>query len=132
LAEVEKNILENKEKESVGVLYFDFDASQEVKKQSTDTLKLIVNKLNELVVSFPHLEVIVDGHACNSCGSERYNLVLSDDRAKTVKTKIVESTVIPSEKIFETGYGTAHMIVSGNRAEQAPNRRAEVFVILNK
>jgi outer membrane protein OmpA-like peptidoglycan-associated protein len=129
--EIEKNILiEEKQKESVGIVYFDFDVSEDVKNQSKDTLKLIVNKLNELIAVYPNLEISIEGHACNSCGSERYNLVLSDDRAKTVKKKIVESTVIPSERIFETGYGTSHMIVSGNRAEQAPNRRAEIFVIL--
>lgn len=133
IAETTSNILaENKQKESVGIVYFDFDASEDVKKQSNDTLKLIINKLNELAATYPNLEINIEGHACNSCGSERYNLVLSDDRAKTVKKKIVESTVIPAEKIFETGYGTSHMIVSGNRTEQAPNRRAEVFVVLNK
>jgi outer membrane protein OmpA-like peptidoglycan-associated protein len=129
--EVEKNILiEEKQKESVGVVYFDFDVSEDVKNQSKDTLKLVSNKLNELIAVYPNLEISIEGHACNSCGSERYNLVLSDDRAKTIKRKIVESTVIPSEKIFETGYGTSHMIVSGNRTEQAPNRRAEIFVVL--
>lgn len=129
--EIERNILsEEKQKESVGVVYFDFDVSEDVKNESKDTLKLIVNKLNELIAIYPNLEISVEGHACNSCGSERYNLVLSDDRAKTVKKKIVESTVISSEKIFETGYGTSHMIVSGNRTEQTPNRRAEIFVIL--
>lgn len=129
--EIEKNILiQEKQKESVGMVYFDFDVSEDVKNQSKDTLKLIVNKLNELIAVYPNLEISVEGHACNSCGSERYNLVLSDDRAKTVKKKILESTIIPSERIFETGYGTSHMIVSGNRTEQAPNRRAEVFVIL--
>lgn len=129
--EIEKNVLiEEKQKESVGVVYFDFDVSEDVKNESKDTLKLIVNKLNELIAIYPNLEISVEGHACNSCGSERYNLVLSDDRAKTVKKKIVESIVLPSERIFETGYGTSHMIISGNRAEQAPNRRAEIFVIL--
>lgn len=124
-------LVQHKQKEYVGVVYFNFDVSGEIKDKSKDTMKLIINKLNELKAVYPHMEVIVEGHACNSCGSERYNLVLSDDRAKTIKSSILEGTTINADKIFETGYGTSHMIVSGNRQEQAPNRRCEIFVILN-
>lgn len=124
-------LIQHKQKEYVGVVYFNFDVSGEIKEKSKDTMKLIINKLNELKAVYPQMEVIVEGHACNSCGSERYNLVLSDDRAKTVKSSILEGTTISADKIFETGYGTSHMIVSGNRQEQAPNRRCEIFVVLN-
>lgn len=120
-----------KERMHLGVLNFEFDRSDDIKESAKDMLRSITNKLNELYILYPNMEVVIEGHACNSCGSERYNLELADERAKTIADKIFVTTSIPKERVFVFGCGTSHLIVQGNRLEQAPNRRAEIFVILN-
>jgi OOP family OmpA-OmpF porin len=69
--------------------------------------------------------IVVEGHACNSAGSDVYNLMLSEKRAKTITDYLVEQG-IPAHKISTVGRGSELCIVPhGNRAQQAPNRRVE-------
>lgn len=71
-------------------------------------------------------KLVLEGHACNSAGSTDYNMALSADRAQAVKEYFAEHGV---EGDIETvGRGSAHLIVpSGNREQQAPNRRVEIY-----
>jgi len=71
-------------------------------------------------------KLVLEGHACNSAGSTDYNMALSADRAQAVKEYFRQHGV---EGDIETvGRGSAHLIVpSGNREQQAPNRRVEIY-----
>lgn len=126
----EINLLQ-KQKENLGTVQFEFDKYVDIKPSYKEDMNNMTTKLIELYKQYPNIEIIIEGHACNSCGSERYNLELSNKRAETVKAKILSTNAIPENRIFTFGCGTSHLIVHGNRSEQSPNRRAEIFIITN-
>lgn len=73
--------------------------------------------------------ISVEGHACDSAGSTEYNMMLSEDRAKAVKEMLEKEGV--SGEIHFVGHGCEHLIVqSGDRKQQAPNRRVEIYAYL--
>lgn len=70
--------------------------------------------------------LVLEGHACNSAGSTDYNMALSADRAQAIKDYFKESGI--AGDVETVGRGAAHLIVpSGNREQQAPNRRVEIY-----
>ena len=74
-------------------------------------------------------QFVVEGHACHSAGSKKYNLALSDRRAAEYGKQLVKVGV-PKEALFLVGRGEEMPIVFvGNAQEQAPNRRVEVYPI---
>ncbi len=71
-------------------------------------------------------KISVEGHACNSAGSTEYNMMLSEDRARTVADYLKRHGV--KGEISTVGHGSEHRLVeSGNREQQAPNRRVEIY-----
>ncbi len=90
-----------------------------------------INQIQREIDKNQNTTVIIEGHACNSCGSERYNLELSNNRAITIKNKILKNTSISPEKLSVFGCGTSHLIMHGGRVEQGPNRRVEIFIVNN-
>ncbi len=71
-------------------------------------------------------KISLEGHACDSAGSTEYNMMLSEDRAHAVADYLREAGV--KGEFYITGHGCAHLIVpSGNREQQAPNRRVEIY-----
>ena len=73
--------------------------------------------------------ISVEGHACDSAGSTEYNMMLSEDRARAVK-EALEKEGIRGEILY-VGYGCEHLIVpAGDRQQQAPNRRVEIYAYL--
>ena len=76
------------------------------------------------------ITIEVSGHTDN-VGSDEYNLKLSDDRAKSVKTYL-ESQGIDSSRIQSKGYGeTKHIAGNETEEDRQLNRRVE-FTILTK
>ena len=78
--------------------------------------------------------MVIEGHSCHSAGSAVYNLALSEKRAKALADRLVAGGV-PSQNIKVVGRGqevpavVEGKAVTGDRKEQAPNRRDEVRVI---
>lgn len=73
--------------------------------------------------------ISVEGHACDSDGSTEYNMMLSEDRAREVKQTLEKKGV--RGEILYVGYGSEHLIVpTGDRRQQAPNRRVEIYAYL--
>ncbi len=73
--------------------------------------------------------VSVEGHACDSAGSTEYNIMLSEDRARSVKEAFEKDGC--NGEILYVGYGCEHLIVAtGDRSQQAPNRRCEIYAYL--
>jgi outer membrane protein OmpA-like peptidoglycan-associated protein len=77
-------------------------------------------------------KLVVHGH-CDAIGSASYNLALSEKRASTIKTEMVQAGV-PAEKIDVVGFGQECPLVwtdAQAREEKikdlAPNRRAEII-----
>lgn len=68
----------------------------------------------------------IEGHACDSAGSTEYNMMLSEDRARSVADYFKKSGITTHLPV--TGHGCAHLIVpSGTSEQQAPNRRVEIY-----
>lgn len=74
--------------------------------------------------------LIVEGHACNSPGSkEECNMRISQERAEEVAKYLAERG-IPKDCITAVGRGAnLPLVESGNRKEQAPNRRVEILAL---
>ena len=52
---------------------------------SNDELKKIEDEINQILSENKNSKLLIIGHACNSEGTEEYNMQLSDDRATAVK-----------------------------------------------
>lgn len=107
-------------------IYFDFDKFSlgEEQKISLDHNLTNVKK---------HVEkgdtIVVEGHSCNSAGSDAYNVLLSEKRAQEVAKYLIEQGV-SADKLKVVGRGNEMAIVPfGTRAQQAPNRRVELHIV---
>ncbi len=73
--------------------------------------------------------ITLEGHACDSAGSTDYNMMLSEKRAQAVKDALANEGI--RGEIHVVGRGCEHLIVpSGDRQQQAPNRRVEIYADL--
>ena len=76
-------------------------------------------------------KLIFEGHACNSAGSTDYNMMLSEKRAQNL-ADYFEEHGINKQNMRVVGRGSEMRIVSfGNREQQAPNRRVEIYAYKN-
>lgn len=119
----------------VGTIYFDFNKNN-IKPNQIDLLSSIIKNLKEKINTAEKVgcnwEIVIKGHACNFARSRRYNLQLSDKRAKNVKLFLIKNGISEYE-ISSFGCGTEELIIKdGNIEEQSPNRRAEIFFINKK
>lgn len=124
-----KYVMLEKDKIHLATLLFEFDQYKNVKNDYIEALNNMIHQIQCMLINNPKLKIIIEGHACNSCGSERYNLNLSNSRAISIKDKLFNNTTINSDNVSVFGCGTSHLIVHGGRAEQAPNRRVEIFIV---
>ncbi len=115
-------------KNHLNTVLFDFDKFEYIKQEYENSLQGTIAQIALAFERNPNINIVIEGHACNSCGSERYNLELSNKRALTIKNRILSQTNINPEKLSAFGCGTSHLIVHGGRYEQAPNRRVEIFI----
>jgi OmpA-OmpF porin, OOP family len=79
---------------------------------------------------YPRLRIELQGHTDNS-GSDAYNLRLSQQRADSVRLRLIESGV-PSIQLIAKGFGESMPIESNNTPEgRALNRRVVMVVLEN-
>ena len=108
-------------------VYFDFD-QYKIKPEQKSTLDRNITKIKQSL-NQENVYIVVEGHACKSAGTPRYNTMLSEQRAKEVK-KVLVKHGIPATKIKVTGRGSEMCKVqSGTREQQAPNRRVEFYIV---
>ena len=86
-----------------------------------------LNKLAKYLKDNPQFNLEVVGHT-DSQGSETYNLKLSKDRAKAVKTYL-EGQGIESTRMITDGKGESEPIASNDTAEGRAKNRRVVFTI---
>jgi outer membrane protein OmpA-like peptidoglycan-associated protein len=113
---------------NIGTVHFDFDVFQYIRRDEIKTIDDIIKNINNLLSQNKDISIMIRGHACNSAGSEKYNMQLSDRRALAIKEYFLKNTAISSENISAYGLGTAELIATGNKEQQAPNRRAEIYI----
>jgi len=119
-------------------VYFDFDrysvhSDQQARiEKNINQIKTELDKAREIGLE---PEIIVEGHACHSAGSETYNLAISEKRAKNVADRIAQEEGISQSAIKVVGRGQEVPViidgekVTGSREDQWPNRRVEVKII---
>ncbi|MEN2997617.1 MAG: OmpA family protein [Brevinematia bacterium] len=111
---------------SVQDIVFDFN-SYKVKQEFVSVLSNFAISLK----NYKELDIIVEGHT-DDIGSEKYNLELSEARAREVAKILVELGVDPS-KVSYIGYGEKKPKVPNNSPEnRAKNRRVEIKLIWGK
>jgi outer membrane protein OmpA-like peptidoglycan-associated protein len=109
-------------------LLFDYDSAN-LRPGATANLQ----KLGRLIQRNPQSVFKVEGHT-DSFGSDRYNLDLSQRRAETVKSWLVEYMSINPDRVQTQGYGKSRLLVPGDRSvdEQQLNRRVEIVIHTQK
>jgi outer membrane protein OmpA-like peptidoglycan-associated protein len=109
-------------------LLFDYDSAN-LRPGATANLQ----KLGRLIQRNPQSVFKVEGHT-DSFGSDHYNLDLSQRRAETVKSWLVENMAIDPDRIQTQGYGKSRLLVPGDRTvdEQQLNRRVEIIIRTKK
>jgi outer membrane protein OmpA-like peptidoglycan-associated protein len=104
-------------------IFFDTDKF-DLKTESTAELE----KLYDLLVKNPKLKIEISGHTDN-VGDDKYNQVLSENRAKAVYDYLVLKG-IAKERLTYKGYGETKPIETNDtEAGRAINRRTEFKVI---
>lgn len=104
-------------------IQFDFDKAT-IKPESHGLLDEIVAVIGQN----PHIEKIsIEGHT-DSDGSDKYNLKLSDDRAKAVMTYLTEHGV-GIDRLTAKGFGESKPIASNDSDDgKEKNRRVEFLI----
>jgi outer membrane protein OmpA-like peptidoglycan-associated protein len=106
--------------EKAGKVLFDFNKATlkpEAKSQLAGVLQLVKDQ--------PGIRILIVGHT-DGIGSEAYNLKLSQRRAESVATYLVQNGV-PQQSIQAEGHGKREPVASNETAEgRAQNRRVEI------
>jgi outer membrane protein OmpA-like peptidoglycan-associated protein len=104
-------------------IFFDFDSSV-IKKESFQTL----DELVDLMYTWPKLKFDIHGHTDNK-GTQEYNQILSDKRAKAVYDALI-SRGVDERRLRFRGFGFSKPIASNETEEgRAKNRRTEFIII---
>lgn len=107
-------------------LFFEFDRYVLEPSQAKD-LKADIKEAKKAIKEGK--TIVIEGHACHSEGSAVYNLALSEKRARHVAAEFAKEGIDPQIiKIAPRGQEMP-IVKDGNRKQQAPNRRVEVFAI---
>ena len=100
-----------------------FDSgSDRIKAESYKTLA----NIGQLLTDDPELRLSIEGHT-DSDGADDYNLDLSEKRAGSVRTYLLENYEIDPERLESKGWGETQPIDNNDTAEgKANNRRVEL------
>lgn len=107
-------------------IFFEFDKSN-ITAQGAEELDKLVEVMNEN----PNMVIFVKSHT-DSRGSDRYNMDLSDRRAKATVQYVI-SKGIAQDRISGQGFGESEPKVQCNKcseAEYAQNRRSEFMIVI--
>lgn len=112
--------LEKGEKAIVYSILFDFD-SDRIRPES----KPILDEIAKILERHPDWKLDIAGHT-DSVGSDTYNLTLSERRAKSTITALIERG-IAADRLSAQGLGEGAPLVSNDTAPgRAQNRRVEL------
>lgn len=87
----------------------------------------LLNDVANILTENPKIEIRIEGHT-DSRGSDSYNQKLSEQRAASVRTYLLEQG-IESNRMQSVGYGEQRPIEDNNtEAGRAANRRVEIHI----
>lgn len=91
----------------------------------------ILDQVGAVMKSNPDIRIVIEGHTDN-VGNAANNLKLSDDRANSVRTALIERGVDPG-RMEALGYGQSKPIASNKTKKgRATNRRVEFNIVQAK
>lgn len=106
-------------------IYFDYNKTT-IKKEST----LALNKIYDVLIANPEMKITINAHT-DSRGSEQYNLLLSEKRAKSASEYLIQKG-IPKERVIPKGFGETQLLskCSSNctQADYDKDRRIEFLI----
>jgi outer membrane protein OmpA-like peptidoglycan-associated protein len=87
-----------------------------------------VQKLADFLKEYPQHKVLIEGYT-DSTGSDNFNQKLSERRADTVRTALVEVAGISGDRVSTRGYGKEFPVASNDTATSRQlNRRVEIII----
>ncbi|NRP19211.1 putative lipoprotein YiaD [Ensifer adhaerens] len=98
--------------------------SAEVSMSQAKTMRGVAAAMEKVLAKDPGETFFIEGHT-DAVGSDRSNLVLSDQRAESVASLLTEVYGIPAENLVTQGYGERFLKVRTEAAEQQ-NRRVTI------
>lgn len=116
-------------KQGLHTIYFDLNRhgiKKSEKQKLADDLKAVKKIVGQ------GTPVVVEGHACRYGGSPAYNMMLSEKRAQIVTNYLIKNG-IASDMIKTVGRGNEMPIVmEDGKEQQAPNRRVEIYPLIEE
>ena len=126
--------LDADEESDLKTIYFGFN-KYGVAADQQEAIKTDIALLEELLeIIDEDTLIVIEGHSCHSAGSASYNMALSEKRAKSVQDMLIAAGISP-ERIRIVGRGQEVPAmengkpVTGDRIQQAANRRVEIKLI---
>ena len=87
-----------------------------------------IDNVAAILKAYPKVNIVVEGYTDNT-GDASANITLSQNRAKAVKTRLIEQG-IDQDRIGTAGYGSANPVASNDTPEgQRQNRRIEIRIV---
>jgi outer membrane protein OmpA-like peptidoglycan-associated protein len=119
------------EKVAVNPIFFNYD-KWDITPQAAEELDKVVF----IMQKFPNIRIKIESHT-DSRGKDKYNMKLSDNRAKSTQTYIISKGIDSTRIESATGYGESRLTnkckngVKCTEAEHFKNRRSD-FIIIQK
>ncbi|KOF17395.1 membrane protein [Ensifer adhaerens] len=98
--------------------------SAEVSMSQAKTLRKVADAMQKVLDKDPGETFFIEGHT-DAVGSDRSNLVLSDERAESVAVLLTEVYGIPAENLVTQGYGERFLKIRTQEPEEE-NRRVTI------
>jgi outer membrane protein OmpA-like peptidoglycan-associated protein len=104
------------------ILYFPFDSDR-----LSDSANTALAEMVKYIQGAGNVAVLINGHA-DRAGSDPYNLILSERRAKFVM-KALESAGVSADQMKYFAFGeTDPAVPTADGAREPKNRRVEIFI----
>lgn len=105
-------------------IFFEYNSSELDTIRSASELGNLIKLLNDN----PEVKIQINGHTDNQ-GSEEYNMLLSESRAKAVYNYLVDKNIAPNNLAYK-GYGESRPIADNETEENRQLNRRTEFEIL--
>ena len=104
-------------------VHFDFDKWNIKPKYHEE-----IRRFSEVMKKYPDMKVTIEGHTC-PIGGPAYNMGLSQRRADSVRSYLIENFGIEGSRLTAIGYGLTRPIASNKTPEgRKQNRRVEAVM----
>jgi outer membrane protein OmpA-like peptidoglycan-associated protein len=93
--------------------------------------KTNIDNLAASLNNYPNTNIMIIGHT-DDVGSDAFNMNLSEQRADSVRTYVINNGVVNPTRLKTVGKGESEPIVTNNTdTNRALNRRVEIVIVAN-